>query len=293
LDAIFILANNSFASRLVLTLKAMSMTRGQLASALSVDKSLVGRWASGKVMPSAHNLSLLTQFFARSFPGFSLLVWDYEAPAFAAVIGVGAPEPAQSLSLPLAMPLPSGAVTASIRAYEGIWRITTSAGLADQPDLFLHGYTILRMHPDGYLSSKAGMFDLLVDGWTMLVGQQLFSAFNDQVSGRVHFTIMNGVIGGKPGLMDGIGLSCRGELGGVIVSWALVTERVADLTDDPAADLARFMSFVELSPVAEPQSVPERVRHHLVRDVGPRAAAAGGDLLLYMRALDSMARAAV
>lgn len=268
------------------------MTRAQLAYALSVDKSLVGRWASGKVMPSAHNLSLLTQFFARSFPGFSLLVWDYETPAFAGVIGVSGPEAAPSLSLPLAMPVPTGAVSGSIHAYEGIWRITTSAGLADQPDLFLHGYTILRMHPDGYLSSKAGMFNLLVDGWTMLVGQQLFSAFSDQMSGRVHFTIMNGVVGGKPGLTDGIGLSCQGELGGAIVSWPLVTERVADLTDDPIADLARFTSFVERNPVAEPQSVPERVRHHLVRDVGPRAAADGGDLLLYMRALGSMARAA-
>ena len=51
-----------FAAKLDLVLRALSLSRGRLAAALGVDKSLVGRWTSGAVTPSDHNLSRLTQF---------------------------------------------------------------------------------------------------------------------------------------------------------------------------------------------------------------------------------------
>ena len=53
-----------FSTKLDLVLKALSMSRGRLAADLGVDKSLVGRWASGAVTPSAHNLENLTRLVA-------------------------------------------------------------------------------------------------------------------------------------------------------------------------------------------------------------------------------------
>lgn len=50
-----------FSEKLGLVLKSLSMSRGRLASELGVDKSLVGRWVSGTVTPSSHNLKNLTR----------------------------------------------------------------------------------------------------------------------------------------------------------------------------------------------------------------------------------------
>ena len=66
-------ATGGFTARLELILKALSLTRGRLAAELGVDKSLVGRWVSGAVKPSALNLERLTAFVARRQPGFTLL----------------------------------------------------------------------------------------------------------------------------------------------------------------------------------------------------------------------------
>src|SRR5215218_7148123 len=78
----------NFSAKLDLALKALSMSRGRLAADLGVDKSLVGRWASGAVSPSEHSLSLLTQLIASKRPGFTMLDWDRELEALAGVFGV-------------------------------------------------------------------------------------------------------------------------------------------------------------------------------------------------------------
>ena len=62
-----------FSTKLALALKALSMSRGRLAADLGVDKSLVGRWASGAVSPSDHNLANLTRLIASKTPGMA--VW--------------------------------------------------------------------------------------------------------------------------------------------------------------------------------------------------------------------------
>jgi transcriptional regulator with XRE-family HTH domain len=62
-----------FSEKLGLVLKALSMSRGQLAAQLGVDKSIVGRWATGAVQPSAHNLSRLTGLVAGRVDGFITL----------------------------------------------------------------------------------------------------------------------------------------------------------------------------------------------------------------------------
>jgi transcriptional regulator with XRE-family HTH domain len=86
-----------FAQRLSLALKALSMSRGRMAAELGVDKSLVGRWASGGTRPSAYNMERLTHFLAAKRPGLTLLDWDRSLPDFAALFGVEiAPEAADT-----------------------------------------------------------------------------------------------------------------------------------------------------------------------------------------------------
>src|SRR3954451_18574558 len=79
--------NEPFAKKLELALKVLSMSRARLAADLGVDKSVVGRWVTGAVQPSAHNLSLLSALIAEKVPGFTALDWDRSLGAFADVRG--------------------------------------------------------------------------------------------------------------------------------------------------------------------------------------------------------------
>ena len=77
-----------FAGRLALVLKALSVSRSQLAAALAVDKSLVSRWLSGSTTPGNHNLSRLTSFVASQVAGFTMFDWESEPAALAVRLGI-------------------------------------------------------------------------------------------------------------------------------------------------------------------------------------------------------------
>ena len=100
--------SETFAKKLELVLKVLSMSRSRLAADLGVDKSVVGRWVSGAVQPSAHNLSLLSALIAERIPGFTALDWDRSLEAFAELLGADLdpdlrrPHPDALQGLPLA-----------------------------------------------------------------------------------------------------------------------------------------------------------------------------------------------
>src|SRR5476651_705121 len=58
-----------FARKFGLVLKACNLSRGRLAQAVGIDKSVVSRWASGVQAPTDHNLTLLTEAVGRHRPG--------------------------------------------------------------------------------------------------------------------------------------------------------------------------------------------------------------------------------
>jgi len=285
----------AFGAKLELVLKALSMSRAQLAAALVVDKSVIGRWITGAVTPSAHNLTRLTQFVAKHRTGFTLLTWEDNFDDVAEFMGIQAGKPEKSRVrdlLPFDLPPAVVAEAApKIGGYAGIWRITCSAGVAATPELFVHGYSIMRPGQPGALACTTRMFDIRVEGWVVMIHNQLFSTSMETVSGRLHFIILNGLTGGSD-LLDGIGLSCRGELGGMPLAWPLTMERLAELSGDADADERAFNALTALSPSAPTGSVSAAMRRHLLRDIGPNAAAAGGELLLFMPAIRSLAAAA-
>ena len=91
-----------FAHKLALVLKGCNLSRGRLAQAVGVDKSVVSRWASGVQAPTDHNLSLLTEVVARYRPGFARADWELASQTFAIRLGLddGAPATEPVLALP-------------------------------------------------------------------------------------------------------------------------------------------------------------------------------------------------
>lgn len=108
-----------------MVLKSLSISRAGLAAGLNIDKPLVGRWASGTVKPSEHNLSLLTRFIAERIDGFSMLDWETGIGAFSARLGVAGPVSDVSMSNWLPEVLLEEATRGAKRravSYDSIWR---------------------------------------------------------------------------------------------------------------------------------------------------------------------------
>jgi hypothetical protein len=292
------MADGQFAARFALVLKALSLTRGRCAAELGVDKSLVGRWASGAVQPSSYNLDRLTAFVAARRPGFTLLDWDHDLDTLAARFGVVAPSPAppplrQGFELVPTALLDESTATTALRgwAYEGFWRTTRPS--IELPGQFIHDQLLIRRSDDGLLTYTLGVFTLRFTGWALLLQNNIFAIASDVESGSFIFAIFNGVSRQRADVLDGVSLTCLRDAGGSPVAAALMVERVGTLSGDVAADTARFDALCTQNPVADPAVLDPAVRDHLFRDVGPTALAMGGDPLLMMHYAKSIARGPV
>ena len=278
----------AFAAKLDLVLKTLSMSRGRLAADLGVDKSLVGRWASGAVAPSAHNLANLTRLVASRREGFTMLDWDRSLPSLAGLFGVqvetvqteapaAAESPLQGLPKPF---LEMATFTTGRRgsAYEGFWRTTRPSVV--MPGVFFHDHGMIRVEAGGLLRVRMGASGLMFEGW-MLPGEgQLFVILFDAAGETPIFLIFNGVPLPKAAMLDGLVLAASLNAARTPAAYPIVLERIGDLSGDHDADEARCQELLASDPVAPTETIPDDLRNHLVRDIGPAAAAAGGDLLL-------------
>lgn len=284
------MVRTAFASKLDLVLKALSMSRARMAADLAVDKSLVGRWASGTVTPSAHNLARLTELIATRRPGFTLLDWERDLESLAQVLGVEAAVPVQAFDWvpPAIFAEAVQGVAARGGVYEGIWRSTRPS--SDLPGRFLHDHLLIRRADNGILSFQTGVEGVSFEGWAMLLQHQLFSIAADRAHGTLLFSIFNGVARQKAQVLDGITLACLRDAGGSPAASTCLLERVAELTGDRAEDERRYQTLIKAqgSPLAPEGSVPETVRAHLTREADPASMGLGGLLRMYFG--QSMAR---
>lgn len=292
------MAVSHFHDKLTLVLKALSMSRGRLAAELALDKSLVGRWASGVVSPSAHNLENLTKVIAGHRPGFTMLDWDRDVAGLAGLLGVAAPanghggvglaDGADALPLPV---LAMARLTTERRgqAYEGFWRTTRPSVM--MPGRFFHDHGMIRRADNGLLSFKVGGAGLLFDGWLLPAEGQLFAILFDTVGQTPIFVIWNGVPLSKASFLDGIVMAAALNAARTPSAYPIVMERVGDLTGDRAADDATCAELLKRDPLAPEDEIAEDLRHHLVRDIGPAAAAAGiGDMFLLAPITSTLSR---
>ena len=285
----------AFAGKLELVLKVLSMSRARLAADLGVDKSVVGRWVTGAVRPSAHNLSRLSALIAERIAGFTALDWDRSLPAFAELVGAdldgvsldGAGPALQGL--PLAqMDLFLAATALRGGAYEGFFRTTRPYVL--NPGRFVHDYGMIRRDPCGLLRLRIASDGTVVDGWMLPFGNQLAAICVDITSGALMFGLFNGVGTATAEVVDGLVLAPALDAGRTPTAHTMVFERVGDLTGDTEADDRRLAELAALDPVAPEASIPDALRRHLTRDFGPAQAALGGDLLLRLPLSQSLSR---
>ena len=155
--------DGDFPARLLLALKALSISRGRLAAQLEVDKSVVSRWLNGRQAPSGQNLVNLTDLVAARRPGFTLLDWEADLDALATKLGV-APEPVAGWGL-LEQWVPESVLREAhtltgLRgdAYEGFWRTTRPA--ISQPGRFIHNPLMIRKASNGFLVCRSAVEDM-------------------------------------------------------------------------------------------------------------------------------------
>jgi transcriptional regulator with XRE-family HTH domain len=287
-----------FAARFRLALKAIGFSRGRAAAALGCDKSLVGRWASGAVRPSENNLARITALFANYIAGFNMADWSRDYQAFAYLIGID-PGAAASLEVTAAaaeaLPqdfLETARVETSRRgsAYEGFWR-TTRPSVIMKGSLF-HDHGMIRIAPNGLLEVRMGSAGLSFNGWALPAQGNLFAILYDSLGMAPLFLIFRTVPLPKVQALDGLVLLAALDAARTPAAIPILLERIQDLSGHGAEDDATFAQLVAGQAIASEGEVPDSVRHHLIRDIGPAAAAAGGDMFLIASAAACLSRGA-
>jgi transcriptional regulator with XRE-family HTH domain len=288
-------SSTPFSENLRLALKLLSMSAAGLASELAVDKSVVSRWLNGSVQPSAHNLTRLSALVAARVDGFRALDWERTPESLAAVFGA---DP-QTISSLRPAPRSHGlhfaiwdqmVSTTSLRgrAYEGFFRATRPH--PRNPDGFLHEWGMIRRDEGGLLRLRMGSAEAKVSGWVIALQELVYIVASSVNSGAMMFGVFNGVGASRVDVFDGLILLPANDMGRSPLAAPMLCERIGDLGDDPDADDRRFEALSAQNPIAPAGSIPEVVRAHLIRDFGPSQLDKGGDWLLTLSLLRSMAR---
>lgn len=273
-----------FAPRFTLALQALGLSRGRAAFELNVDKSLVSRWASGSVRPSEHNLAEITKLVAKHVIGFTMLDWERDLHSFAALFNIDLPANAGLEPVETA---PSLALSCLVHAqreterkasvYSGFWRSTRPSAI--MPGRLFFGYGIFRPAPNGFLEVRVGSSGLSFDGWGFVSDGNLFAFLSDSIGCTPLFFIFKGVPLPKAMLLDGLLMLSGFDSARTPSAVPIIIERIGDLAGDADADEATYAELLQRDSSAD-EHVSETVRRHLLRDIGPTAAAAGGDMFL-------------
>ena len=289
-----------FSERLTLVMKVLSISRGGLASALAVDKSLVSRWLSGATLPNDHNLARLTIHIARTIPHFTMLDWEADAAHLAARLGLsdslddrrsadsdGAAMPAsprletpRPIDLPDFARLPAFATAIHETAarglrYCGMWRAWMPT--YGRPDAFHLEHTVL-WQDGAWLSGVAvgvsyrwPLVGLIANGQLLLVmsdaSDLVFRQFN-----RADEPIIDQVDGlmlAAASLPHQAPTSCRVVMARMLPPDAHRDDIEAALSSQAAE--RRFLNADEL---------PPGLRADLLPDTGLSASLSGGERLL-------------
>jgi hypothetical protein len=285
--------SEAFHQKLAFALKALSISRGTLAAELGIDKSVVGRWVSGQVRPSSHNLSRLSAYIATRVNGFATLDWERPISGLAPMLGAS-PEAAGAARADMVqLPLVNESRAMTVRrggAYEGFFR--TTRPYAQYPGRFMHDIILIRRGDEGDLRFLLINGGVKVEGVVMLLQNQLFIISAEQTSGAYAFAILNGVNTVQAGVLDGLMMWCSLDAARTPTASAILLERVGDLSDDPAADEALFARLCAADSLAPEGSLSPEIVGHLTRDVGPSQIPGGGDWLLTLPLSRSLARGA-
>jgi hypothetical protein len=91
-------------------------------------------------------------------------------------------------------------------------------------------------------------------------------------------------------VMDGLFMAIAKDGPQTPCAAACLLERESNLTGDPAADDRYYEDLKRRAYIWDTAEIPRHVCDHLVRDIGPKAFAEGGDLLLRAPLARSLSR---
>jgi len=284
---------SEFGERLTLALKALNLSRTQLAADVAVDKSLVSRWLSGQVIPTGHNLARISEVLAKAKPGFNSTFWDRpraEFEGFLNIVPAAAPAatshaPSASSLAPATPVFPSSFVAAARNetrmrgaAYEGVW-LCTRPSLGD---MNRWGRDVIEVqNRDGLLHLRVSTTGADGEGWLFPVGGGFLQCMlHDLFFGRFAFLILNDTTEPQVDVMEGILLAIAFGASPAPTAVRVILHRLTHLSTDQAENDRSFDELRKRHAHTEPEDVPEHVRDYLLRDVGPTPFANGGPLLL-------------
>jgi len=285
-----------FGQKLNLVLKAFTMSRGRLAAELKVDKSLVGRWAAGTVTPSAHNLSALTALVATRLPGFSLLDWDLTLSGLAERLGVDATaltkeataEGFVTIDFPTRLVETARNETARRgHGFEGIWNAKRIS--FTRTGEFVRDVILIRKQ-NGILHMRWGNSAYECRGPLLQLAGQLHGILIDESDDSILFCLLNGVNMPQVEAMDGIFMAIAKDGPQTPCGAACLLERECNLTGDIGEDDRRYEDLKSRAFLWDRAHITPDEYAHLIRDIGPKAYAAGGDLFLRSPLVRSLSR---
>lgn len=250
-------------------MRASSLSRVALAQALGVDKSLIGRWLSGAVHPTEHNLSRLTALIAERNPDLRMADWFGDSGELAARLGL--PPPSMAAATVDEGTSFLGSFIAHARdetarrgaAYEGFWRTSRSSAL--MPDRIFHDYGMIRRVDNGLLEVRMSGAGLNFRGWMMPAEGNLFVYLDDPV-GRTPLALMfRGVTLPRAMVIDGLLMLAALDPSRTLAVMPILLERVDDLSGDSQADLERCKGLQDLEPEPLEPLDPETLRARVFR----------------------------
>lgn len=284
----------AFAAKLDMVLKTESLSRVALAQKLAVDKSLVGRWLSGAVHLTEHNLARLTELIAVHHADFRLADWYAETRVFAARFHFDLPceQPSELASaLPQLGPLIAMARAESTRrgtTYEGFWRTTRPSVLMN--DRVFHDYGMIRKGEGNLLEVRMLGSGLSFEGWVLPVAGNLFVYLYDAVGLTPMSLVFRGVSLPRAMVLDGLLLMAALDAARTPAAIPILLERVGDLTGDCDAD-DEYYRTLELTAPEPLEPIPDAaVRTRLCREVGAEDPTQAGVMYLTVRQQDSLSR---
>jgi transcriptional regulator with XRE-family HTH domain len=238
---------DSFGMRLGLALKALNVSRVQLAALVGVDKSLVSRWLSSQVTPTAHNLTRISEALAKAKPGFNAYQWERPLAEFEGFVGL---EPAAA-STRMPPPAREGIALRSL--------VSSAREVALAGEIYAGLYVLFRQRlmNSGVLNVEVmriylrdgGLFWENCDGGNTVRGTALLirnklHLIGEGDTGRDGITlhVLNGTGDRHAMVMDGLLLSVGGDRFFTPSGTKVVLLRLAHAIPDDAADHARYLA---------------------------------------------------
>lgn len=234
-----------FAEKLGVMLDRFSFSRVQLAQSAGVDKSVAGRWASGRARPGEQSIVRLTEIVRREIAGFSRDEWNLPVSQFAARLGLP-PRASWTARGQVAGDTPADAVLAqAAQRYSGLWLLAHSSFTGLQ-----HVFAFLaelRAHDSSLVFEMADSAGFRAHG-TALIGEGKLCLLGESIS-HAHwpcYFIFNGVQLWRAMVLDGLLLSWGRDISRTPVALRAIGLRLGRDEPDPEAARRRLDTALQI-----------------------------------------------